>query len=244
MATRSTKSVIVIDKIRLDVKYSLATSRESIKLTTISTDLNKVRNETKTFDVVTNKSLSKDEITKGYEISPNVFIPITKDDLKDSDEDIFKIESFVPLSSIENYMVEKSYYVKPNDAGHTFALFANVMAKKKVCGIGYRDNKGDKTLGILSPHKGGLMFQPIFFKNEVRDYDNNLPEVRITNQDRQLANKIVDNMTNSEFNHGFYRDYSKEEFFLILHKKKLKFNKSPQLTDTLKAVENKTRKSD
>jgi len=234
MATRSTKSVIEIDKIRLDVKYSLATSRESIKLTTISTDLNRVKNVTETYDEVTEKRLSKDEITKGYEISPNVFIPITKNDLKTSDEDIFKIESFVPLSSIENYMVEKSYYVKPNDAGNTFVLFANVMAKKKVCGIGYRDNKGEKTLGILSPHKGGLMFQPIFFKNEIRDYDNNIPEVRITNQERQLANKVVDSMTNNEFNHGFYRDYSKEEFFSILYQKKLKFNKNSKPTKTRK----------
>ena len=240
MATRSTKSVIEIDKIRLDVKYSLATSRESIKLTTISTALNRVKNVTNTFDEVTNKSLSKEELTKGYEVSPNVFVEVTKEDLKGSDEDIFKIESFIPLSSIENYMVEKSYYVKPNDTGHTFALFANVMAKKNVCGIGYRDNKGDKTLGILSPHKGGLMFQPIYFKNEVRDYDNNLPDVRITNQDRQLANKIVDNMTNNEFNHGFYKDYSKEEFFLIINKKKLKLN-NPKLTDMLKMVENKTK---
>jgi DNA end-binding protein Ku len=235
---RSTKAIIKFNEINLDVKLSVATSREKIELKTISQSLNEIEQKTSYFDKVTKKECNKEDLLKGFKLSPQKYIPISDDDFNINKENVFEIEKFVPTSSIANHLVEKSYYVKPNDTGKTFTLLANCMEKKKVSGIGYFHSGKNKVLALITSYKGGIMFQPIYFKNEVRDYDNTLPDVRITNQDRQLFDKIVDNMTTKEFNHGYFRDYSKEEFYSVINKKKMKM--TDNLTDTLKKIESKT----
>ena len=182
------------------------------------------------------------EIRKGYEISKDKYVLVEKEDLekiKAKTTKTIDIKEFIDTKEFDPILVEKSYYVAPDNGsggGHknsksktknissasnkAYNLFVSTIRETDKIAIGKVVLKDREHLVALRSYQKGLIMHQLMYQEEIKPIDevegmpgseNSIPTSAIDEREIELGKLLVDNLTNKEFDASQYSDdYAKQ----------------------------------
>jgi DNA end-binding protein Ku len=140
---------------------------------------------------------------RGYEVGKNVYLPVEEEEIEaiqvESTHTI-EIDSFVPVSQIDDRFHDTPYYVAPNDSvgQEAFAVIREAMKGKAMAGLGRVVLAKRERPIILEPFGKGIRAMTLRYPYEVRDeseYFDDIAEVKISGEMLKLAQHIIEGKT-------------------------------------------------
>jgi DNA end-binding protein Ku len=191
---------------------------------------------------VEEREIPYSEIRKGYEISKDKYVLVEKEDLekiKAKTTKTIDIKEFIDTKEFDPILVEKSYYVAPDNGsggGHknsksktknissasnkAYNLFVSTIRETDKIAIGKVVLKDREHLVALRSYQKGLIMHQLMYQEEIKPIDevegmpgseNSIPTSAIDEREIELGKLLVDNLTNKEFDASQYSDdYAKQ----------------------------------
>ncbi|MGH2989335.1 MAG: Ku protein [Solirubrobacterales bacterium] len=168
-----------------------------------------------------------DDIVKGYEITPDQYVVITRDELDEIDPKktrAIEIKDFVDLDDIDPIYFEHPYYLGPDKgAEKAYALLAKAMRDERKVAIARFVLRNKEHLAAIRPMDGVLTLTTMRFADEVVSPDQ-LDEVdsadgrKLEKRELEMAKELIGSLT-SEFEADKYRDEYREELLSLIERK-------------------------
>jgi DNA end-binding protein Ku len=168
-----------------------------------------------------------ERIVKGYEISPDQFIVLTRDELEEIDPKrtrAIEVQDFVDLDDIDPIYFDHPYYLGP-DAGaeKAYALLVRAMKEERKVAIARFVLRNKEHLAAIRPMGDVLTLATMRFADEIvepDDLDGVLPDKEAKPEKRELemAKKLIDSLA-TDFEADRYRDEYREELLELIERK-------------------------
>src|SRR5918996_1291143 len=164
------------------------------------------------------KEVPYEKIVKGYEITPDQYVVITRDELEEIDPKktrAVEIKDFVDLDDIDPIYFEHPYYLGPDKgAEKPYALLAKAMRDERKVAIARFVLRNKEHLAAIRPLDGVLTLTTMRFADEVVAPDQ-LDGVeladggKVNKREVDMAKDLIDSLT-SDFEAGKYKDEHRE----------------------------------
>jgi DNA end-binding protein Ku len=173
------------------------------------------------------EEVAYEEIVKGYEISPEQYVVITRDELDSLDPKKTKaieIEDFVSLDEIDPIYFDHPYYLGPDKgAERAYALLVKAMEDERKVAVARFVLRNRESLAALRPMDGVLTLTTMRFADEVVAPDELgeiIPEDVEKPKKRELdmAKQLVGQLE-AKFEPDKYRDEYREELIAMIERK-------------------------
>jgi DNA end-binding protein Ku len=173
------------------------------------------------------KEVPYEKIVKGYELSPDQFVVLTREELEELDPKktrAIEIQDFVDLDEIDPIYFDHPYYLGP-DAGaeKAYALLVKAMEDERKVAIARFVLRNKENLAAVRPMNGVLTMATMRFADEVvqpDDLDGVIPDddIKLDRREVEMAKKLIDSLA-SDFEAGKYRDEYREELLDLIERK-------------------------
>jgi DNA end-binding protein Ku len=203
--------VISFGLVSIPVKLYTAASSEQVRFNMLDSR-HGVRIKQQYYSPVDNKVLDKEEIIKGYEYARDQFVTFSDEELKALEADRsnhMEIIEFVPISTFDFVQIEKTYYLGADKGGDkAYRLLSEAMTAKGKVAVGTWAARGKEQLVLIRPYKDGLILHQLYYANEVRAFDeaNDTATFEFSDKERDLAERLVDQLSTDEFEPEKYKD--------------------------------------
>ena len=174
---------------------------------------------------VDNDVVERDQLVKGYEFAKDQYVRVTDDELKALEgeaSEAIEISEFVPLSKVDPIYFERSYYLGPDKGGEkAYRLLTDTMTQVGKVALAKFVMRGKENLVIVRAAQKGLMMHTMYFANEVRSFDE-IPKgesAKITGAETSLAIRLIDELSNDEFEPEKYHDEYSERVLKLVNEK-------------------------
>jgi DNA end-binding protein Ku len=174
---------------------------------------------------VDNEVVERDQLVKGYEFAKDQYVRVTDDELKALEgeaSEAIEISEFVPLSKVDPIYFERSYYLGPDKGGEkAYRLLTDTMTQVGKVALAKFVMRGKENLVIVRAAQKGLMMHTMYFANEVRNFDE-IPKgesAKITGAETSLAIRLIDELSNDEFEPEKYHDEYSERVLNLVNEK-------------------------
>ena len=174
---------------------------------------------------VDNEVVERDQLVKGYEFAKDQYVRVTDDELKALEgeaSEAIEISEFVPLSKVDPIYFERSYYLGPDKGGEkAYRLLTDTMTQVGKVALAKFVMRGKENLVIVRAAQKGLMMHTMYFANEVRSFDE-IPKgesAKITGAEASLAIRLIDELSNDEFEPEKYHDEYSERVLNLVNEK-------------------------
>ncbi|HEX5605952.1 MAG TPA: Ku protein [Candidatus Binatia bacterium] len=174
---------------------------------------------------VDNEVVERDQLVKGYEFAKDQYVRVTDDELKALEgeaSEAIEISEFVPLSKVDPIYFERSYYLGPDKGGEkAYRLLTDTMTQVGKVALAKFVMRGKENLVIVRAAQKGLMMHTMYFANEVRNFDE-IPKgesARITGAETSLAIRLIDELSNDEFEPEKYHDEYSDRVLKLVNEK-------------------------
>jgi DNA end-binding protein Ku len=212
--------------LNVPVKLYSAVSKKSVSFRELrESDGSRIRH--KRVAEADGKEVDYNDIVKGYEIAPEQYVVITRDELEELDPKktrAIEVLDFVDLDDIDPIYFDHPYYLGPDKgAERAYALLVKAMEdshKVAVCRFVLRNRE---SLAALRPMNGVMTMATMRFADEVVSTDE-LTEVlgeeveTPKKKELDMAKALIDSLT-SEFDAEQYRDEYREELLDLIERK-------------------------
>jgi DNA end-binding protein Ku len=168
-----------------------------------------------------------EKIVKGYEVTPEQFVIITRDELEEIDPKktrAIEIKDFVDLDDIDPIYFENPYYLGPDKgAEKAYALLAQAMREEHKVAVARFVLRNKEHLAAIRPMDGVLTLTTMRFADEVVPPDQ-LDGVELGNGQKldkrevEMAKELIDSLS-GEFDAESYRDEYREELLALIERK-------------------------
>ena len=168
-----------------------------------------------------------EKIVKGYEITPEQYVILTRDELEELDPKrtrAIEIQDFVDLDDIDPIYFEHPYYLGPDKgAEKPYALLAKAMRDERKVAIARFVLRNKEHLAAIRPLDGVLTLTTMRFADEVVAPDQ-LDGVeladggKVNKREVDMAKELIDSLT-SDFEAGKYKDEYREELLALIERK-------------------------
>jgi DNA end-binding protein Ku len=212
--------------LNVPVKLYSAVARRSIGLREIrESDGARIRH--KRVAEGTDEEVPYERIVKAYELSPDTYVPLTKDELASLDPKktrAIEVQDFVDLDQIDPIYFNSPYYLGPADgAERAYALLAEAMEKSGKVAIARFVLRNKEHLAAVRPSDGVLTLTTMRFADEVvppDELDDVLPAEPPSagRKEVEMAEKLIDSLT-TDFDPAGYRDEYREELLAMIERK-------------------------
>jgi DNA end-binding protein Ku len=171
-----------------------------------------------------------DKIVKGYEIAPEQYVILTKDELEDmapKKTKAIQIEDFVDLDEIDPIYFDRPYYLGPQlGAEKAYALLATAMAEQRKVAVARFVMRNKESLAAIRADSKGevLTLATMRFADEVvppDQLDGLLGEdtdVEPNKKEVEMAKALIDSLA-SDFEPEGYKDEYREELIDLIERK-------------------------
>ena len=169
-----------------------------------------------------------DDIVKGYEIAPDEYVVITRDELEEIDPKktrAIEIQDFVDLDDIDPILFNQPYYLGPDKgAERAYGLLVKAMEDSHKVAIARFVLRNKEHLAALRPMDGVLTMATMRFADEVVAPDEIAADLDAEEAEKpqkrelDMAKALIDSLT-SDFDHDSYRDEYREELMAMLERK-------------------------
>jgi DNA end-binding protein Ku len=168
-----------------------------------------------------------DRIVRGYEVAPDRWVVMTKEDAQAAEgtrAKVIDVEHFVADEEIDPVYFDHPYYLGPQEGGeHAYAVVRKALEQSGQVGIGRFVLRTREQLVALRPVDGVLGLMTMRFDDELVDADSvEVEEAKKSPGDRevQMAAKLVESLA-GDFKPDKYEDtYRKAVLELIDRKAK------------------------
>jgi DNA end-binding protein Ku len=150
------------------------------------------------------KSLTNDEIVKGYEFEPEQYVIVTPEDfakIKLQSTKLIAIEGFIDAGEVHPSLYEAPYFAGPDGpvALKAYSLLSDALNASGKVGIGKVVLRDREETVMISSQDGGLMLYKLRQPNEVRKMaDVPMIERKEANKDElKLSISLVESMASS-----------------------------------------------
>ena len=213
--------------LNVPVKLYSAVSKKSVSFRELrESDGSRIRH--KRVAEADGKEVDYNDIVKGYEVAPDQYVVITRDELEELDPKktrAIEVLDFVDLDDIDPIYFDHPYYLGPDKgAERAYSLLVKAMddsRKVAVCRFVLRNRE---SLAALRPMNGVLTMATMRFADEVVSPDE-ISEVLGDEADEKpqkreldMAKALIDSLT-SEFEAESYRDEYREELLDLIERK-------------------------
>lgn len=148
------------------------------------------------------KSLTTEEIVKGYEYEPDQYALIEQEDftkVKLKSTKIIEIEGFVNSSEIHPTLYDSPYFIGPDGdvAQQAYSLLNKTLQDTKRMAVGRVVMRDREDVVMLAPYEKGIMLYKLRYPNEIRKMKDvpQLTDVKTDKEQLKLAKTLVDSMT-------------------------------------------------
>ena len=151
-----------------------------------------------------NKTLTADEIVKGYQFEPEQYVIVAQDDLdklKLKSTKVIEIEGFIDATEVHPTLFEAPYYAGPDGgvAVKTYALLSKALQASGKVGVGkvvLRDREEAVMIGALDD---GIVLYKLRQPTEIRKMAD-VPQIEkkdVNKDELKLSISLVESMTSS-----------------------------------------------
>jgi DNA end-binding protein Ku len=169
-----------------------------------------------------------EEIVKGYEIAPDQFVTITREELEELDPKktrAIEIHDFVDLDDIDPIYFDHPYYLGPDKgAEKAYALLVKAMGDAKKVAVARFVLRNREHLAAIRPADNVLTMATMRFADEVVAPDELGEDVvpenghKLEKREVEMAKQLIDSLT-SDFDPSKYRDEYREELLALIDRK-------------------------
>ena len=212
--------------LNVPVKLYSATSKQTVRFKELREgDGSRIRH--KRVAEEDGKEVPYEKIVKGYEISPDQYVVLTREELEELDPKrtrAIEIQDFVDLDEIDPIYFDQPYYLGP-DAGaeKAYALLVKAMEEERKVAVARFVLRNKEHLAAIRPMSGVLTMATMRFADEVVDpgqLDDVMGEddVKVDKREVEMAKKLIDSLA-ADFDAGKYRDEYREELLDLIERK-------------------------
>ncbi len=156
--------------LNVPVKLYSAVARKNVSFRELrATDGSRVRH--KRVAEADGEEVAYEDMVKGYEISPEQYVVITRDELEALDPKktrAIEIEDFVDLDEIDPIYFDHPYYLGPDKgAERAYALLVKAMEEERKVAVARFVMRNRESLAALRPMDGVLTLTTMRFADEV-----------------------------------------------------------------------------
>ena len=212
MAARSTGSTTIsFGLVSIPVKLYTATSSQSVSFNMLHKDCgSRVKQQLMcpTHETV----VERDDTVKGYEVSKGQYVTFSNEELRNLEAErtnTVELTEFVPANTVDFLQIDKTQYLGPDKGGHkAYTLLGHAMRHTEVVAIGRYNARGKSYVVMIRPYEKGLIMHQLFYADEVRAFSEVElgPDVRISDAEQDLAEKLIDQLKVEAFDPAQYRD--------------------------------------
>jgi DNA end-binding protein Ku len=168
-----------------------------------------------------------EKIVKGYEISPDRFVVLGRDELAELDPKktrAIEIQDFVDLEDIDPIYFDSPYYLGPAPgAEKAYSLLARAMQASGKVAIARFVLRNREHLAAIRPSDGVLTLTTMRFADEVvspNELEDVLPQEtpKVQKREVEMAEKLIDSLT-GEFDPSQYKDEYREQVLAMIERK-------------------------
>src|SRR5215831_11386181 len=151
------------------------------------------------------KTVSNEEIVKGYQFEPDQYVTVEAEDLekvKLKTTKIIEVEGFIDAAEIDPAMYDAAYYAGPDGdvSAKAYALLREALEQSGKIGVGKIVLRDREDVVAIAPHKDGLAMFKLHYPEEIRNIDE-VPQIGksedIDQNALKLALNLVDTMSTS-----------------------------------------------
>jgi DNA end-binding protein Ku len=212
--------------LNVPVRMYSAVSRKTIRFNELrESDGSRVRH--KRVAESDEKEVAYDEIVKGYEISPERYVVLSRDELEElmpAKTRAIEIQDFVDIEDIDPIYFDSPYYLGPADgAEKAYGLLVKAMDNAGKAAIARFVLRNKEHLAAIRPMDGVLTLTTMRFADEVvrpDELDDVLPDSnpRVEKREREMAEKLIESLS-GEFDPGKYHDEYREQLLSLIEQK-------------------------
>jgi DNA end-binding protein Ku len=175
----------------------------------------------------TDEEVPYEKIVKAFEISPDRYVPLSKDELAALDPQktrAIEVKDFVDLTEIDPIYFDSPYYLGPADgAERAYSLLARAMEASDKVAIARFVFRNKEHLAAIRPSDGVLTLTTMRFADEVvppSELDDVLPaeKPKVGKREVEMAEQLIGSLTRS-FDPAAYRDEYREELLAMIERK-------------------------
>jgi len=156
--------------------------------------------------------VERSEMTKGFELTKGSFVELSKDELETLEavaSDEVAIREFVPESSVDPILVERTYYLAPGKGGErAYRLLRDALENSELVGIAAYSARGKQYVVMVRPFEDGLAMHQLRYPDEIKEWSEvpvgKLPKA--SPAELGLASQIIDQLRHETFDPTQYTD--------------------------------------
>lgn len=210
MGTRASASITVnIGFVSLGLKlYTIATTKDT-KLSAAKPTAT-AKKEEQTTTLKTDKPEVNSKTNKTFEWpkgTQNVFTEEEIDNLEGDSVNTLSISEFIPVSEIDTFHIEKSYYTSPEiGMDKEYLLLYKTLVNLGSAAVGTIIHQTKERLVTIIPYHGSLVLSYMFYDSELHKCDERCDDVVVTDNELRLFAELVGSLHHADFDRTKYRD--------------------------------------
>jgi DNA end-binding protein Ku len=175
----------------------------------------------------TDEEVPYDQIIKAFELTPDQYVPIGKDEIEALAPEKTKaidVQDFVDLVEIDPVYFNSPYYLGPADgAEKAYSLLAKAMESSGKVAIARFVFRNKEHLAAIRAAKGVLVLTTMRFADEVvppSELDDVLPQkaAKVNAKEQQMAEQLIESLS-TDFEPDAYRDEYREQLMALIERK-------------------------
>jgi DNA end-binding protein Ku len=190
--------------------YSATEATERISFNMIHTECGS-RIQQQLFCPKDERTISREETSKGYEFAKGQYVLFTEEELKAMEEkatQTIEISEFLPREAIDPIYFQKANYMSPDKGGdRAYALLTKALEETERWALAKYAARGKQYLVVIRPLGKGLVMQQLFYPNEIRSFEElDLGDAVIKDNELKMAVQLAEMGAADEFHPENYRD--------------------------------------
>src|SRR5437763_4124796 len=213
--------------LNVPVRLYSAVSRKSVSFRELrQSDSSRVRH--KRVAESDGKEVPYEEIVKGYEVAPEQYVVLTREELEELDPKktrAIEIQDFVDLDEIDPIYFDHPYYLGPDKgAEKPYALLVKAMTTARKVAVARFVLRNREHLAAIRPMGKVLTMATMRFADEVVSPDelgeDLVPEDgrKLDKREVDMAKQLIDSLS-TDFEPDKYRDEYREELLSLIERK-------------------------
>lgn len=220
------KGAISFGLLNVPVKMGAATQRENVSFRQLHKACNTPINQ-KRFCPKCGKEVPYEEITRGYEYEPGKFVLISDEELEAlpvKSAKYIDIVDFILLSDVDPIYFDKTYYLWPEKGGEKpYLILRDAMRETGKAAVAKVTLRNKEHLCIVRLVEDTLAVCMMYFEDEIRSsaelgIATLQDKVQVRPEEREMAKKLIDNLTET-FEPQKYHDAYREELLALIRAK-------------------------
>ena len=170
------------------------------------------------------RTISRDEVVKGYEFQRGQYVLFNEEELKMIEEkstQSIEISEFLPKEAIDPIYFAKANYIAPDRGGErAYSLLTKALEQTGRWALAKYAARGKQYLVILRPLGHGMVMQQLFYPNEIRSMEElDLGDAIVKDNELKMAVQLAEMGAADEFHPENYRDEVAERTRALIQRK-------------------------